>query len=98
MIEQYRGVFGVACAMNTGNLKPVTLALRAKLGDEQELLISGDDDRQTEGNPGFKAANDAAIAANCFATFPEWPAGAPDHLTDFNDLQCWLASRENTHD
>ena len=39
MIEQYRGVFGVACAMNAGNLKPVTLALRAKLGDEQELLI-----------------------------------------------------------
>lgn len=98
LIELYRGVYGVACAMNAGNLKPVTLALREKLGDEQELLIAGDDDRQTEGNPGWKAANAAAVAACCFATFPAWPADAPTHLTDFNDLQCWLASRENTHD
>jgi len=98
LIEHYRGVWGVVCAMNARNLKPVTLALREKLGDEQELLIAGDDDRQTEGNPGRKAANATAVAAACFAVFPEWPADAPDHLTDFNDLQCWIASQENAHD
>lgn len=82
--------YTVACAMNAGNLKPVALALRAEYHDT-EIIIAGDDDRQTEGNPGRTAANAAAAAVGGLVTFPEWPASAPDTLTDFNDLQQWEA-------
>ncbi|KWR74860.1 toprim domain-containing protein [Pseudomonas sp. PI1] len=83
----------VACAMNAGNLKPVALALRAKYGDLVELVIAGDDDRQTPGNPGRAAATAAALASGALVTFPAWPADAPPHLTDFNDLHCWRAAQ-----
>ena len=80
--------YTVACAMNAGNLKPVALALRAEY-HTTEIIIAGDDDRATEGNPGRTAANAAAVAAGGLVTFPEWPADAPDTLTDFNDLAVW---------
>ena len=82
------GGYTVACAMNAGNLKPVALALRAEY-QTTEIIIAGDDDRRTEGNPGRTAANAAAAAAGGLVTFPEWPADAPDTLTDFNDLAAW---------
>ena len=84
----------VACAMNAGNLKPVALALRAKYGDLVELVIAGDDDRQTLGNPGRTAAMAAALAAGALVTFPDWPADAPPSLTDFNDLARWRLAHE----
>lgn len=84
----------VACAMNAGNLKPVALALRSKYGDLVELVIAGDDDRQTPGNPGRTAAISAALAAGALVTFPDWPADAPPSLTDFNDLRCWRLAHE----
>lgn len=77
--------YTVACAMNAGNLKPVALALRAEY-HTAEIIIAGDDDRQTEGNPGRAAANAAAAACGGLVTFPEWPADAPLTLSDFNDL------------
>lgn len=84
--------YTVACAMNAGNLKPVALALRAGYPDA-EILIAGDDDRQTEtegkGNPGRTAAHAAAVACGGLVTFPDWPAGAPLTLSDFNDLAAW---------
>ncbi|MCY1297637.1 DNA primase TraC [compost metagenome] len=83
----------VACAMNAGNLKPVALALRARYPDA-EIIIGGDDDRQTEGNPGRTAANAAAIAIGGQVVFPNWPADAPLALTDFNDLANWGAVHE----
>lgn len=82
------GGYTVACAMNSGNLKPVALALRAEY-HTTEIIIAGDDDRRTDGNPGRTAANAAAALAGCLVTFPEWPADAPDTLTDFNDLAVW---------
>jgi len=82
------GGYTVACAMNSGNLKPVALALRAEY-HTTEIIIAGDDDRRTDGNPGRAAANAAAALAGCLVTFPEWPADAPDTLTDFNDLAVW---------
>ncbi|MQT30657.1 toprim domain-containing protein [Pseudomonas helleri] len=85
------GGYTVASAMNAGNLKPVALALRARYPDT-EIIIAGDDDRQTAGNPGRTAAHAAAVAAGCLVTFPEWPANAPEHLTDFNDLANWSAA------
>ena len=84
----------VAAAMNAGNLKPAALALRDKYPDAQ-IIIAGDDDRQTEGNPGRTAANAAAVATGGLVVFPEWPPGAPADLTDYNDLATW--SRANEH-
>ncbi|WP_423359074.1 toprim domain-containing protein [Pseudomonas citronellolis] len=84
----------VACAMNAGNLKPVAMALRAKYGDLVELVIAGDDDRQTLGNPGRTSATAAALAAGALVTFPDWPDDCPPTLSDFNDLTCWRLAHE----
>lgn len=83
----------VACAMNAGNLEHVALVLRAKYPNAR-LVIAGDDDRQTEGNPGRKAATAAALAVGGEVSFPDWPADAPASLTDFNDLACWSADHD----
>ena len=80
--------YAVACAMNSGNLKPVALALRARY-PEQPILIAGDDDRQTNDNPGRTAANAAAAMVGGQVAFPQWPEDAPADLTDFNDLANW---------
>ncbi|MNR59635.1 DNA primase TraC [compost metagenome] len=69
-------------------------SLRAKYGELIELVIAGDDDRQTEGNPGRTAATAAALSVSGLVTFPVWPPGAPDHLSDFNDLANWRAAHE----
>jgi len=90
----HQGGYTVACAMNAGNLKPVALALRAEY-HTAEIIIAGDDDRRTAGNPGRMAAHAAAVAAGGLVTFPEWPAGAPDTLSDFNDLYRWEADHGN---
>lgn len=86
--------YTVACAMNAGNLTPVALALRTEYPDT-EIIIAGDDDRLTEGNPGRTAANAAAATVGGLVTFPEWPADAPDTLSDYNDLAAW--SRRHAH-
>lgn len=79
----------VVCAMNAGNLRSVALAMRALHGQSVELVIAGDDDRQTRGNPGRTAANRAAFDAGALVVFPEWPQQAPPELSDFNDLHLW---------
>lgn len=78
----------VAAAMNAGNLKPVALALQARY-PELALIIAGDDDRQTDGNPGRTFAHAAAIAVGAQVAFPDWPLDAPLTLTDYNDLALW---------
>lgn len=82
------GGYTVACAMNAGNLKAVATALRVRY-PYVEIIITGDDDRTTDGNPGRVAANAAALACRGLVTFPEWPAEAPPSLSDFNDLANW---------
>jgi putative DNA primase/helicase len=73
----------VYCAMNCGNLKPVALAVRARFPDA-DIIICGDDDRHTEGNPGRTKAIDAAAVIGGRVTFPTF---APDETgSDFNDL------------
>ena len=79
----------VLVAFNAGNLIPVALTARKRWPDA-ELIIAGDDDRGKEGNPGATKARQAAIAAGALVTLPQWPDDAPNHLTDFNDLACWL--------
>lgn len=85
------GGYVVAAAMNAGNLLPVAMGLRTRYPG-LPLIIAGDDDRLTKGNPGRAAANAAAAAVGGLVTFPDWPANAPDNLTDFNDLQLWKAN------
>ena len=78
----------VACAMNASNLLEAGRALQRQ-HPQALLIVAGDDDRQTEGNPGRTAAIAAATSLGGMLTFPNWPAEAPLHLTDFNDLANW---------
>jgi putative DNA primase/helicase len=80
----------VLAAIDAGNLEPVALAARRRW-PSVELVIAGDDDRLTTGNPGATKAKAAAIASGALLALPQWPEGAPEHLTDFNDLALWLA-------
>ncbi len=94
LLEQYDNVDAVVCAMNAGNLRSVALSLRGQFGPALELVIAGDDDRCTDGNPGRTAANAVALEMGAMLIFPEWPSSAPVELSDFNDLHCWEASNE----
>ncbi len=78
----------VACAMNAGNLLDVGRRLQRRYPDAV-LIVAGDDDRQTEGNPGRTSAIKAAAALGCGLVLPEWPTDAPVTLSDFNDLRQW---------
>ena len=79
----------VLAAIDAGNLKPVALTAR-RHWSASELVIAGDDDRQTRANPGATKAKAAAVASGALLALPQWPDGAPDYLTDFNDLKIWL--------
>ena len=82
----------VLAAIDAGNLEPVAVAARHRW-PFAELVVAGDDDRLTTGNPGATKARAAAIVANALLALPQWPADAPEGLTDFNDLAVWLAGR-----
>lgn len=88
-IHEHTGA-AVACAMNCGNLLEAGRHLQRAFPDAV-LIVAGDDDRQTEGNPGRAAAQHAAATLGCGLVLPPWPDDAPTHLTDFNDLHCWRA-------
>ena len=75
----------VVVAFNAGNLKPVAEKIRAAMPDAQ-LCIAADDDATTKGNPGYRAANAAALAVGALVVYPLWAGGRGDG-TDFNDLQ-----------
>jgi len=83
----------VLVAIDAGNLKPVALATRRRW-PYAELVIAGDDDRLTAGNPGATKVKAAAIASNALLALPQWSEDAPEHLTDFNDLAVWRAGGE----
>jgi putative DNA primase/helicase len=83
----------VACALSAGNLLAVGRHLRERYPDTA-LIIAGDDDRETKGNPGRTAATEAAAVLGCELMFPLWPANAPQHLSDVNDLQQWVRHHE----
>ena len=80
----------MVAAIDAGNLMSVAMQARACLPDA-EIIIAGDDDRHTDGNPGATKARAAAVAARALLALPEWPEDSPDHLTDFNDLAVWQA-------
>lgn len=81
------------CAFNAGNLMPVAIAVCGKW-PSAEIIICGDDDRLAETNTGRTKANEAAAACGGLVAFPSFPDNAPESLSDFNDLACWLGGRE----
>lgn len=83
----------VLAAIDAGNLKPVAIRAR-QLWPSVPMVIAGDDDRLTVGNPGVTKARAAAIAADALLALPDWPKDAPETLTDFNDLALWQAGGE----
>ena len=82
----------VACAMNAGNLLPVGQYLQRRYPDAV-MIVAGDDDRTTDGNPGKAAANNAAASLGCGLVLPPWSGTEPLELTDFNDLANWRAAQ-----
>lgn len=63
--------YAVAVAFNAGNLRPVAEALRAKFPD-LTILICGDNDIGTEGNPGLTKAREAAQAIGAKFVVPDF--------------------------
>jgi len=80
----------VLAAIDAGNLEPVALSAHRRW-PSAGLVVAGDDDRLTAGNPGATKAKAAAVASGALLALPQWPEDAPKHLTDFNDLAVWLA-------
>ena len=70
----------VYVAFNAGNLIDVTQAAKAA-HPQARIIVAGDDDVNTEGNPGRAKATAAADMARCDVVFPVVP-------TDFNDMAC----------
>lgn len=81
----------VVCAMTADNLQPVALAIRAKY-PRAEIVIAGDNDRFTNGNPGATKAAAAARAVGGSFVLPEFPPECTTG-TDFNDLMLWELSQ-----
>lgn len=79
---------GMPClvAFDAGNLGPVATALKQTMPGAH-ITVCGDDDWQTDGNPGWAAAARAARAVNGELRLPgPWPAARGPKDTDFNDL------------
>lgn len=70
--------FPAVVALNAGNLGKVAVVMQ-KQYPGVSLMICGDNDAETDGNPGKKKATEAAAACGGVAVFP----GAG---TDFNDM------------
>ena len=81
-IHQLQNGASVVAAMNAGNLTPVARHFRQRYPD-LPIVIAGDNDRNTGGNPGLKAAHEAAAAVDGVVVWPEFPAGSSG--SDFND-------------
>lgn len=72
----------VCVTFTAGNLRRVACDVREQFPGAK-LVIAGDDDRATEGNPGRTKALEAAKAVQGVAVFPSF---ASDQGTDFNDM------------
>lgn len=86
----------VAVGFDAYNLQPVAVALHKKY-PRCKILICADDDYLTDGNPGVKAAEAAAIAVGGSWIKPIFPYDREDKkLTDFNDLVNYPSCSEST--
>ncbi len=75
----------VAVAFNAGNLEPVAKVLRKKFPD-LPIVICGDDDWKSDGNPGRTKGETAALAVGGIVVLPVFQGDRPETATDFNDL------------
>jgi putative DNA primase/helicase len=75
----------VVVAFSCGNLLQIARALKDTR--DQTIIICGDDDRFTDGNPGRTAAEKASAILGTIPVFPIF-ANQEKKLTDFNDLHC----------
>jgi putative DNA primase/helicase len=75
----------VVIAFDSGNLTAVSQVIRSKFPD-MKIIIAGDDDHTTEGNPGLTKATEAANAVNGLLAIPVFPDNRGPKDTDFNDL------------
>jgi len=78
-------------AFDCGNLKAVALIVRQAHPDAN-IIVCGDNDRHTPGNPGVTKAREAALAVGGKLSIPTFPDGAAG--TDWNDL---MMLREEAH-
>ncbi|CDI01519.1 putative Phage/plasmid primase, P4 family [Candidatus Competibacter denitrificans Run_A_D11] len=80
--------YATVMAVDAGNLKPVTQALKNTLYPKKPLILCADNDHHTEGNPGVSAAKKARAACDLPASVAlAVPAFAPEEEgSDFNDL------------
>ncbi len=67
--------YPVAVAFDAGNLLPVVQHLKLRM-PEARFVIAGDDDHETDGNPGKTKAEAAAIAVGGIAVLPKFAARA----------------------
>ncbi|NLD35776.1 MAG: AAA family ATPase [Desulfatiglans sp.] len=72
----------VYVSFSAGNLETVAHMVRGKYPDS-EIVVCGDDDTQTPGNPGRTKAEAAARSISAKVAFPVFKTGTG---TDFNDL------------
>lgn len=72
----------VVCCFTAGNLRVVACDLRERF-PRARLVIAGDDDRQTEGNPGRTKALEAARLVNAVAAFPSFDGGQGSDWNDY---------------
>ena len=78
--------FPVVVAFDCGKLLDVAINIRAKYPKAQ-ILIAGDDDHKTEGNPGRTKAKEAAKAVNGTVALPKFTDEEKTKgFTDWNDL------------
>lgn len=76
--------YAVAVAFDAGNLSAVTAAMKSLYPHPKVLLVCGDNDRRTDGNPGKKAALAVSKKASVRVCLPEF--SAEEEGSDFNDL------------
>lgn len=74
----------VVVCFDAGNLLPVACALRDRFAGRR-IIIAGDDDHATPGNPGRSKAREAAERTSACLALPVFPVPATAG-TDFNDL------------
>lgn len=78
---------GLSCvvAFNAGNLSSVAEKVRDRRPDA-DIIIAGDDDHKTPGNPGAEKARSVALAIGARLALPRFGEDRDDKDTDFNDL------------
>ena len=82
----------VLVAFDAGNLLPVAQAYRTRF-PFIPVTVCADNDRKSDVNTGLTKAREVAnTVPNVGLIVPQFPASAPLHLSDFNDLTVLLGS------